>query len=249
MTTTPQSRSGRGNLAATAGATEMSTVAKGPAEAPWPAPAGPQRRNPRYFKRRQILINSGQWQPNMDAAPVRAHLRRLMAKGFSRDAIACLTGVPASTIDNLLYGAPIIGRPPTTRISVDTGRALLAAAPTLDDYPARALVDATGTRRRLQALAALGWPVREVAARVGMSRINLWQDMQRARVLAGTARSVRDVYNELWDESPPRGTRAERISVAKTLAHARARGWPSPLAWDDDTIDDPAAKPRGVSNA
>jgi DNA-directed RNA polymerase specialized sigma24 family protein len=25
---------------------------------------------------------------------------------------------------------------------------------------------------------------------------------------------------------------------------AKAKGWPGPLAWDDDTIDDPAARPH-----
>jgi hypothetical protein len=38
------------------------------------------------------------------------------------------------------------------------------------------------------------------------------------------------------------GDHRERISVSRTINRAKAAGWASPLAWDDDTIDDPTAR-------
>jgi hypothetical protein len=32
---------------------------------------------------------------------------------------------------------------------------------------------------------------------------------------------------------------------SRALSMARARGYLSPLAWDDDEIDDPKARPKG----
>jgi hypothetical protein len=94
------------------------------------------------------------------------------------------------------------------------------------------LVDATGTRRRLQALAAIGWPPRALAERLGIQPDNI---LRRHRVRVGTARLVAAVYDQL-SMTPGPDTRS--------AAAARRRGWAPPLAWDDDSIDDPAARPH-----
>jgi hypothetical protein len=101
--------------------------------------------------------------------------------------------------------------------------------------------DATGTRRRLQALVAIGWPQAELARRLGLRRRRFEALMRRDRIPAQTAADVEGLYDRIWHQWP-RGRHADGAR-----AHAAALGWPVPAAWDDDPgphcIDDPAAAP------
>ena len=96
------------------------------------------------------------------------------------------------------------------------------------------LVDSTGTRRRIRALAAMGWPLAELGRIVGVSYHTVWSWTDSARVRADTAETVRQLYDKLA-MTPGPSRRARTI--------AKNKGWLPPLCWDDDTIDDPAAKP------
>lgn len=107
----------------------------------------------------------------------------------------------------------------------------------------RALTDATGTVRRLQALSAVGWSRSRLARRLGMSPRNMSRLIRGSRVRFETARAVRGLYDELWATAPPAGTRGDSISAARARNVAERSGWPPPMAWDDDLIDDPAARP------
>lgn len=100
------------------------------------------------------------------------------------------------------------------------------------------MVPAAGTRRRIQALAVMGWPFSEIAARLGVTRCAV-QKLGRASatVQAATARRIAVVYDELSMTPGP---------SVYTRARAVKAGWVPPLAWDDDTIDDPYAQPVGV---
>lgn len=111
------------------------------------------------------------------------------------------------------------------------------------------LIDATGTRRRLQALAWGGWSLTHLSARLGWTRDLARQVTCRARVTRATAEKVRVLYDELCLLPPPEETHGDRISAAKARRHARSRGWAPVGAWDDDPgphcIDDPVARPAG----
>lgn len=109
-----------------------------------------------------------------------------------------------------------------------------------------AWVDATGTRRRLQALAAVGWSPARVSAELGFSRTWAQKLTTVGRVHRVNAALVADVYERLWNAAPPQGTAGERLSMLRALSAARKAGWPPPLAWDDNSIDDPAAGPAVV---
>jgi hypothetical protein len=133
---------------------------------------------------------------------------------------------------------------PARRVCSHVAAALLAVSAGGSAPADGARVDATGTRRRLRALCAAGWSGPALAERLGMEPSGLYLTLtSRALVRAATARAVRALYDELWDEPPPQGTRSERISAAKARGHAARMGWPPPMAWDDDAIDDPAASP------
>jgi hypothetical protein len=102
-------------------------------------------------------------------------------------------------------------------------------------YLPKALVDSTGTRRRIEALAAVGWDFRYQSVYIGHSE-TLHVVLRQAVVQAETERRVRKMYDELSTRKPT-GTFAPR-----TVRWAAGKGFAPPLAWDDDTIDDPAVE-------
>lgn len=103
------------------------------------------------------------------------------------------------------------------------------------------IIDATGTRRRVEALVALGWSGEVIAQRVGISQRNLWSTVRRPRgVYLSTAKKIARVYDEMSMTLPTATTKGERISVTKSRGLAARKGWAPPLAWDDiDTDPEP----------
>lgn len=186
---------------------------------------------------RSRMIAYGRWRGLVDADPLRAHVRALMAAGLGRDRICELAGVSVGCMARLLYGNR--DEPPTARVLARTAEKLLAVQPSLADFGDAALIDATGTRRRAQALAALGWSISEQARRIGRRVKDYSPMLARDRVSARLARLVCALYDDLSMTPAPAGysaTRARRM--------AAQRGWLPPLAWEDSALDDPAAEPE-----
>jgi hypothetical protein len=106
---------------------------------------------------------------------------------------------------------------------------------------------ALGTRRRLQALCALGWDWYSLANHIGASHevVRTWA-MNNQFVYARTAATVRVLYDELSMKLPPENTTAQRNAASRARGRAKRRGWPPPLAWDDEDLDNPDAVPAGV---
>jgi transcriptional regulator with XRE-family HTH domain len=190
-------------------------------------------------RNRQIAY--GRWEPYVDAGPAREHLGVLAASGIGWKRAAMLAGVSTSVVSKILYGGPG-SRPPARRIRPETEAAILAVSPSPALLAGKAPVDATGTRRRMQALVACGWSQAKLAARLGVLPGN-FGDMiyRRPMVTAATARAAEKLYGELWDKPPPESSHREKIAASRARRYAAARGWPPPLAWDD--IDDPQASP------
>lgn len=178
----------------------------------------------------------------VDADPVRQHVAALMAAGVGLKRIAALSGVPQGSLWKLVYGKN--GGAPSRRVTRSTADRLLALEPgnpaLLADGAKTASV---GASRRLQALACLGWSVNRLSAETGLDRQRLDQALRGGVVVASTVRAVAAAYERLWDQPPPTSDRGERISSSCTRRRAEASGWAPPLAWDDDTIDDPNATP------
>lgn len=103
----------------------------------------------------------GRWNGLIDAQPAREHVEALMASGMGLKRIAVAAGVSAGAVGKLIYGAPGRGMAPSTRLQPGTVTALLAV-----EFDC-AYVPAVGTRRRLEALTALGWSRSELARRLG----------------------------------------------------------------------------------
>ncbi|OLZ72531.1 hypothetical protein AVW11_03825 [Streptomyces amritsarensis] len=180
--------------------------------------------------------------PLVDAEPARRHIRALMAAGVSADRAAHHAGLKRCDVTDLLYS--IKGRPPSRRIRETKAQKILAVEAR---NVVTGRVNATGTRRRIQALMAMGWPQVHLAAQIPchdryVSEIVRCQD----GVLSRTAHRVATAYDRLWNQDPVQhGVPADRANYVRRLA-AR-RGWPPPAAWDDDVIDDPQASPAAVT--
>lgn len=99
-----------------------------------------------------------------------------------------------------------------------------------------AYLDVTGTRRRLEALAAIGWPTTVVAEHLQLAwrQVYSWRTTACTRIHRRHAAAVTAVYDQLCATPGPSD---------RTRRRARTVGLAPPLAWDDHTIDDPTATP------
>lgn len=205
---------------------------------------GPCRKVSRdYTSTRTRLIAYGRWQPYVDAEPVRAHIRMLSTFGIGIQRTRVLAGMSNGSLCRLLYGRGE-QRGQSRRIRTQTADRILAIRPSLDLAAPSALVDNTGTRRRLQGLVAIGWPQIDLARRAGVVKMSVNDQLHGACTTArsSTARTVRDLYEQLWNVDPcTQGVDPRWVKEARALAVTN--GWVPPAAWDDDYIDSPAATP------
>lgn len=182
----------------------------------------------------------------VDAEPARQHVRRLGEFGIGQKRVSELAGVPYSTMWKLIYGDRARFAGPSKRIRPETERKILSVEATLDNVADGSLVDATGTRRRLQALVAIGWSQSKLGSRLGVDPTNMSAMIRVQRIHPARARAVRALYDELWQTLPPRSGHRDKIAYNRSRRFAAKHGWAPPLAWDDDEIDDPTAQPAGV---
>ena len=167
----------------------------------------------------------------VDATQSRAHLERLIARGWSQYQIAAASGLNQATVSIVLSGQ-------YKGVRKSTAAAILSVR--LDQQPPipRGFIDATGTRRRLQALAVLGYTLADIAQRVGVAQSSLYQTLEGpwVRVRTPVATKVARVYRQL-SARPALPSR----HAAQARNQAMERGWHGPMAWED--IDDPACQP------
>jgi hypothetical protein len=173
----------------------------------------------------------------VDATDARTHVEQLL-EVLTVGQIEQRSGIHRTAIRVLVGDFP--GRPASKRITRTTRDALLAVRTDRVGPEASGLVDRSGTQRRLRALIALGWTARHLTRRLGMSSrtMGMLTADHGTPILASTRAKVAALYDELAliIPAPSRGT-----TVARGIA--TRRGWVPPLAWDDDTIDDPDAQP------
>lgn len=184
------------------------------------------------YRRRLAYDRANGVRRRVDATQTRHHLERLTSRGWTYQQIAAATGLDAST-----FGIILSGR--YHKVARHTADAVLAIR--LDQTPPipRGLTDATGTRRRLQALAVLGYSLPEIARRSGTTGCALRDAIEglRPHTRTTTANRVARLYRQLATRPAPPSRHAE-----KTRNRAMARGWHGPMAWPD--IDDPACLPE-----
>lgn len=111
------------------------------------------------------------------------------------------------------------------------------------------MIDVTGTRRRLQALAALGWSWDELGARLGIHGNGLGYIVRRRKyTYPDTAGKIKALYDELqMIPAPPKPINKGNPRKV-ILTRAQTKGWLPPLAWEDELIDDPYHLPSGMDD-
>lgn len=172
---------------------------------------------------------------HVDPRAAGLHIRKLQRAGMSLGDIAARSGISRSRIGKIAEGAP-------KRIMRTTQDAILGIPlPRVGTTPHRpGFIDATGARRRLQALAALGFTRAEVSRRVGVSARTLG-DVRRGdqgRILIAHNQAITRVYEQLWNQRPEdHGTAPNTAS--RLRAYAARQGWKRPADLDDDLIDIP----------
>lgn len=179
--------------------------------------------------RRLIRMGRHGWRP---ATTVRPHVDALRALGWTWEQIAAAANLSAYVAYNVRSGR-------SRWVRAESVAALLAVP--LVPVDSHRGVDSCGIRRRVQALAWMGWPAGEIARRAGTTRASLATlTLPTRRPSRALHRRVAAVYEQLCTVPGP-----SRIAAGR----ARGLGFAPPLAWDEDTIDDPAARPAGVRRA
>ena len=120
--------------------------------------------NARRRRDRYRLLAYGRYQDaHQPIEPIRQHLQALVDTGMIPERIAISAGVGGATVRRLLNSE-------TARfVTGATARKLLAVTPDSSTLAAQGRVNGRGTRRRLQALAAIGWNHHEIARRLEKS--------------------------------------------------------------------------------
>lgn len=197
---------------------------------------GCHRRVNRYKKRRILAQHRGTWQPLTDAAPHLAILHDHHGAAWTTTQMAAVSGLDYKLVRILLGNDTVITAPTQLRASTVTALRRIVGADRLDPaVPDSALIDATGSRRRIQALAAIGWPQDALAGRTG----RLKDIAHVERVTAGTARRIAAAYQELSTRPGPSSSAAIR---------ARNKGWAMPAGFEDLDIDDPRTVPHDLTS-
>ena len=173
--------------------------------------------------------------PLVPAVRVAEHLAALRQAGVSHRNVAERVGKSYSAVRRYAYLRQ-------GRVRFESVKEILAIPVPDGPVLADGYVDATGTRRRLQALAVMGWPLAAQAQRMGLSSATL-TDIRMGNVQAVRARTAATVagwYRYLVSHPP---MPHERSALSESITQRVGAGWVGPMAWDQGAIDDPRARP------
>jgi hypothetical protein len=111
-----------------------------------------------------------------------------------------------------------------------------------------AKVDASGTRLRLRALAAMGHSDQRIAQALGQPAWLITRIINRkARMVTPALRAdACRLFDAWWDKRPPERTPAEARAAATARARARRGQWCAGLGLDDEELDTPGYRPRST---
>lgn len=163
----------------------------------------------------------------VDAAPIREHLEWLQSIGFNYESIGIVAGIPPQT----LWLAKTDGH---KRMHIERAARLMAVTHVPVPAQANTKVPAIGTRRRLQALQAIGYTYASLSVEFGGVTPEAIRQYTTGTVRGATWMRVRDVYERLSGTPGP-----SKVAIAR----ARRRGYAPPIAWEGVDIDHPDSKP------
>jgi hypothetical protein len=181
--------------------------------------------------------------------PARAHLRVLHFQyGMSTVRLAELCTLSAGSISELIRGTRGSVKNqlyPMREMYRENFESVMAIKPEIPDDKGGARVNAIGSARRVQGLAAIGFPVKWIGEQIGFTgpTFNLLPLGKRQFVYFSTAYKIRNLYEKLEMVTDPtqHGVRQQSARLAAT--YAARKGFVKPIYWDFDQIDDPDGFP------
>lgn len=175
------------------------------------------------------------------ADEARRHGGLLTAAGMFVTDIARLAGVSRSIVGQVISGR-------VERIHRDTSAAILGVPlPKAGFTGCDGIVSALAAQRRIRALSARGFSLVAMAREFEASvfTVDSIRNGKRTRIRASMDHAIHAAYNRLWNADPLEyGVTPGGVTQARNWAASQE--WPPPAAWDDDTIGDPKAKPKGM---
>lgn len=203
-----------------------------------------------YQRNRYHARVAGTWQPLVDAEPIRQHILTLHAAGITDVRISELANLPFATVAGFtrIHGTTNNRRARKRRCTTEVAAKVLAIT---TDEATPTCVDATGTRRRIQALVAAGWPMVHLAPHFGLAVRTVIALINQERIYARNAKVVAEAYLRLTAMRPDRNG-VSRRSVTRARNLAANRRWANKTYWADrmDVIDDPHFTPEyGLTRA
>ena len=168
--------------------------------------------------------------PKVNADKAKAKIEEFLRAGASVQTIADAAGLHATAIHRIRSG-----KADTGLIERETQKKILAAKPKTGP-----VVDVTGTRRRLQAMAYLGYSLADVSGATGVGEplITNIRTGKNVGTSPQTAQAVKEFY-EIIEDTPA----ADSAGSRRAVAFAKKYGWAPPEAWRDRNIEDPAVGP------
>lgn len=170
----------------------------------------------------------------VDAAPAHEHLAAMERAGLSHSAQARLIGVENRHLYRLKQRPKCMGR--TLKRILDTPIPMV----TYEVVEPGAKIDATGTQRRIQGMIALGYSCAALA-RMLNTRVQVVSQISleyKGQTTANFAERVAGLAKDLQLRPGPT-TGAGKQARNRAIQH----GWVPLLAWDEDSIDNPLARP------
>lgn len=196
----------------------------------------------RYYHRRKRAMTYGTWQPRQPIETVREHLAACLAAEMTLRDVARESGIPERTVWQI-HGN---GKPTQKWVNGPTAAGILAVQPRRS-VP-RGLVDAEVTRRKIRAMAWLGYGVEAQAREIGVGLTSMWWlandkpdgTPRRPYVTPATAAKVAVLFRRWSTTRCPDASSNARSAALK-------KAWHGPLDWPN--IDDPRCQPETVTDA
>lgn len=173
--------------------------------------------------------------PFTNPARAQAHLKELH-QSMSWDTLTAATGVQYSNLIAIWHGQ-------RTKIRHETEAKILAVAIPAKGDPGQ-YIDATGSTRRLQALACAGHSYTAICEAAGTcpNRVVSIANGRQPTIRRDLAERINAAYEQLAFNPS-----AKNKHTTRTRNVARSKGWRDPQWWEDyGRIDDPAFNPASV---
>ncbi|MEV6332638.1 hypothetical protein [Streptomyces sp. NPDC051909] len=173
----------------------------------------------------------------VDAQPVVDHVRELQLR-YDRASIAFIAHTAHVNPSTLASALIDHDRTAQRGINTDVARRVLAVRDLPPPaFPRHGHVTDIGLLRRLRALCTAGWTLAAIAQASAVTSKTL-TEFARTRTSTPAVRSAVLAAWALLSHRPGPSAQARR--------YAAARSWDPPLAWDEDSIDQPDAAPDGT---